>query len=326
MGSVDVIVVGAGWSGLSAATELEQAGYRVLVIEKGRGAGGRSATRREADYHFDHGAQYFTARGESFQNAVEAWQERGLVARWSPRIEVFGSRPGSAGTAPDARWVGVPGMNAVLGDQAARLHCRFAERVEGLEYEGHWRVRTSAGETLTARALILTAPPAQAIELLGDGHPLVSSLAPVPMQPTWALMAGFDDPPDPGFDAAFDNEGPLSWLARSASKPGRPATAAWVAHANVEWSRKHLERDADWVAEQLAAALGRRLGVSGRPALMKAHRWRYAQCSERIEAGCLWQADQKLAVAGDWACGNRIEGAWLSGQAASERVLSSLKS
>jgi len=326
MPHTDVVVVGAGWAGLSAASRLQAAGYRVVVIEKGRGAGGRSATRRQDGYQFDHGAQYFTARSEAFRGAVAKWQARDLVAPWTPRIEVFGSRPDSAGRSPDARWVAVPGMNAVLSDLAGALDCRFARRVDRMQHADRWQLTLADGETLEADALVLTAPPAQARELLGPDHPLAGRLARVPMAPTWALMAGFETLPDPGFEAAFDNEGPLSWLACNASKPGRGAASAWVAHASVEWSRGHLERDADWVAETLLGALCRRLDCEHlAPAVLTAHRWRYAQCRDRIEDGCLWRDDQRLAVAGDWAAGNRIEGAWTSGQAAAEHIEQAFK-
>jgi predicted NAD/FAD-dependent oxidoreductase len=41
------------------------------------------------------------------------------------------------------------------------------------------------------------------------------------MNPCWAVLAGFPSPIETGFDGAFVNEGPLSWVARNGSKPGR---------------------------------------------------------------------------------------------------------
>ena len=41
-----IVVVGAGISGCVCAYELSKAGHEVVVIEKGRGVGGRMATRR----------------------------------------------------------------------------------------------------------------------------------------------------------------------------------------------------------------------------------------------------------------------------------------
>ena len=64
--SPKVAVIGAGVAGLTCARELARSGVDVGVFEKARGGGGRAATRRTGDYHFDHGAQYFTARDARF--------------------------------------------------------------------------------------------------------------------------------------------------------------------------------------------------------------------------------------------------------------------
>ena len=57
--TTDVLVVGAGMAGLIAARELLRAGLSVLVLDKGRGVGGRLASRRIEGATFDHGAQAF---------------------------------------------------------------------------------------------------------------------------------------------------------------------------------------------------------------------------------------------------------------------------
>jgi len=79
-------VIGAGVSGLAAARTLRDQGHRVTVFEKSRGPGGRAATRRYGEVGFDHGAQYFTARDPAFRDAVDAWQEAGVVAPWHARM------------------------------------------------------------------------------------------------------------------------------------------------------------------------------------------------------------------------------------------------
>lgn len=58
----NVVVIGAGMSGIACARALQSAGIHVRVIDKGRGIGGRVATRRAevagTPISFDHGAQY----------------------------------------------------------------------------------------------------------------------------------------------------------------------------------------------------------------------------------------------------------------------------
>ena len=47
-----ITVVGAGLSGLIAARDLASRGHTVVVVDKGRGVGGRLATRRIGDAVF----------------------------------------------------------------------------------------------------------------------------------------------------------------------------------------------------------------------------------------------------------------------------------
>ncbi len=319
----DVVVVGAGWAGLSAAARLSEEGLDVVVLEKARGPGGRSATRRQDGFSFDHGAQYFTARHAAFQAKANAWQQAGLVAPWEPRIQTFGQRPPGLNQTPQQRLVAVPGMNAVLSHLAADLDCRFGQRITAMSHKRHWTLEIEQAEPVQAKSVLLTAPPAQTIRLLGQDHPLAEQLAAVSLRPTWALMVGFDQPLGCDFDAAFDNQGPLAWLACNSSKPGRKRHG-WVAHASTAWSEANLEISAEAAAEQLFAAFAVRVTQANQvPAsVCIAHRWRYAQSPEPLDRQSLVHPPQSLAVAGDWCAGNRVEGAWLSGQSAAEGLRS----
>ncbi len=62
----DAIVVGAGISGLVAATELAARGHEVLVLEHGHQAGGLMAGMRRRGFHFDVGCQSFEDMGILF--------------------------------------------------------------------------------------------------------------------------------------------------------------------------------------------------------------------------------------------------------------------
>jgi len=50
-----IAVVGSGLSGSYLANILSEAGYNVYNFEIGRGGGGRSSSRRQENYNFDHG-------------------------------------------------------------------------------------------------------------------------------------------------------------------------------------------------------------------------------------------------------------------------------
>ena len=123
---MQIAIVGAGMAGLSCATRLAALGHEIALFDKGRGPGGRMATRRvEADgtmLRFDHGAQYFTARDPRFVEQVARWEREGVVARWD-----------AAGA--DA-WVGTPAMNAPIKAMAGRHDVQFGTRIEQLLRDG----------------------------------------------------------------------------------------------------------------------------------------------------------------------------------------------
>ena len=62
----DAVVVGAGISGLVAATDLERRGHRVLVLEHNHQAGGLLSGMRRRGFYFDVGCQSFEDMGIVF--------------------------------------------------------------------------------------------------------------------------------------------------------------------------------------------------------------------------------------------------------------------
>ena len=52
---IDVIIIGSGISGLSAAIELKRLGKQVLIVDKGFYPGGRLATKSVDNLNFNYG-------------------------------------------------------------------------------------------------------------------------------------------------------------------------------------------------------------------------------------------------------------------------------
>jgi hypothetical protein len=98
-----------------------------------------------------------------------------------------------------------------------------------------------------------------------------------------------------------------------------------VLHASPEWSAEHLEDAPKSVCSDLLAALERAVVVGKVPIIhSSAHRWRYALPVEPLSIGCMWDKAARVAVCGDWCQGARIEGAFLSGLAAAERIMTAV--
>jgi predicted NAD/FAD-dependent oxidoreductase/deoxyribodipyrimidine photolyase len=322
-----VAVIGAGVAGLACARALVDHGLEVELFDKGRGPGGRLSTRRADGAAFDHGAQYFSARDPAFARHVAAWEAEGVVARWEARGG-FLHRGELTPTLPMLpRYVAVPGMSALARHLAEGLTVRTGAQVVGLSGgPGAWAVHGPEGVLEDGYAFVLiTTPAPQAVPLLGPSPRLQARAAAASYLPCQAVMARFDGPLGLPFDVARPLEGPLSWIARGGSKPGRPAEAgeSWVLHARPGWSLEHLDDDADAVRIRLLAAFAACTGIREAPIWSTAHRWRYALCEGPFDEGAPADLDPAagLGVAGDWLGGARVEGAWRSGRALAGRVL-----
>ena len=78
-----VAIIGAGISGLACARQLAKAGVSVVVFDKGRGIGGRVATRRAGDLQFDHGAPFVRAQRDDFSALLASLTVDGSAVPWT---------------------------------------------------------------------------------------------------------------------------------------------------------------------------------------------------------------------------------------------------
>lgn len=311
--SAQILVIGAGMAGLACAQRLHDAGRHVILLDKGRGPGGRMASRRievcGETIAFDHGAQYFTAKEPEFAAEVARWQASGWAARW----EAAGAEA----------WVGVPGMNGVLRGLAGALDVRWGVRAEVLEREGELWVVTAGEEQFTAPALIIAVPAEQAAVLLESAAPVVAGLArAITSAPCWAMMAAFSAPLAVSADLLCEPSADLSWAARNSAKPGRGGKEAWVVHASAARSLALIDATRETVAEALLADFFAAAAIRPQaPLHCDAHRWLYAFPDPVAGQAARYDPDLRLGLAGDWLVAPKVEGAWLSGSVLAEAVL-----
>jgi renalase len=318
-------LVGAGIAGLSCATALQGAGLKVSLFDKSRGLGGRMSTCRGDDWQCDHGAQYFTARHPAFRAEVTRWQQAGVAGVWDPRLWMFDGDSAQGRESTVERFVGMPAMTAPARYLASTLAVHAPTNIEQLRQQAHgWQIYSAQQGWLETRfaAVLLAVPAPQAVALLPQAAPELAELAGgAVMRGCWALMLRFASPVDLPFDAAFVNHGPLRWIARNSSKPGRGGQETWLLHACADWSEAHLEDDSESVAAALLSAFGQLGGPA--PQDWTVHRWRYADTEPALHASCAWRPDIGLGLCGDWLNGGKVEGAWLSGRALAEQALRS---
>ncbi len=319
---IDILIIGAGLAGLSAANDLQQAGHSVLVVDKGRGLGGRLAGRRIGAATFDHGAQFFTARESRFKAAVEGWIKAGVAEEW------YSSYPGQPNGHP--RYRGVPTMTAVAKFLATDIHVIRTTRVDSISQQGDgWLAELDNGETINAKAMLITSPVPQTIDLLATGKITVPTdkqarLNRIQYESCIAVMAILDGPTaieSPGAIALED--GPIAWITDNLQK-GVSKIPAVTIHASGDFSAEHLSHDRMEIGQRLIDAAGVYLG-GAKVTEYQVHGWRYSKPTIVDNAPCILLSEATdlppLAVAGDAFAGPRCEGAVQSGWAAAKALM-----
>jgi photolyase PhrII len=315
-----IAVVGAGLAGALCARTLADHGYEVVAFDKGRGAGGRLSTRRSDAGRFDHGAPVFGPLPRPLVRYLDAWLERGLVARWEGPFARL-TDDGPAAIDPGPRFVPVPSTNALVKHLLADVEVRFGSRITRLEDTGEaWRLHTEDGEAVTADRVVVAVPAPQAVDLLDPVRPdLARALRQVETAPAWVAMAHLPVALPMAWSMATLDDGPVRMVVRDGRKPGRDPSERLVLHATPDWSRAHLEDDREAVARALWDAITPRLDAP-EPDLLQAHRWRFARVTGPLDQDFLLDADARLGVCGD-ACRPDLSGALSSGAALAGRLM-----
>jgi predicted NAD/FAD-dependent oxidoreductase len=321
-----IAVIGAGVAGLTIARRLVGAGFVVAVFDKGRGVGGRLATRRTDVASFDHGAQYFTIRDPAFRSFLDQHLPPDAWGRWDGR---FGSLEGGRlldETRTEPRHVGIPGMSAVARGLAEGLRVTTGLKVsQVVGSPGQWLL-VDDHETQHGPFdwVIATAPPTQSANLFTSLSPIAVQASTIVMEPCFAVMIG------PGDGRAFPRDGircdhpALAWAANNHSKPGRGEPHALVIHSSPVWAREHLEDDPAAIAGNLQGIAGEAFGVDLRNVeSATVHRWLYARPAEPMGQPFLIDRDARVAIAGDWCVAAKVEGAFRSGDACARGILES---
>jgi renalase len=330
---IDVLIVGAGLAGLMAATRLQAAGHQVLVLDKGRGVGGRLATRRLGPGRADHGAQFFTVREPAFAAFVAEWEAAGLVYVWSE-----GWSDGAAAAAADGhpRYAVRGGMTALAKQVARPLNVRTGVQVvavarlpnETTAVSSGWQVSDESGQTYHSQALILTPPVPQSLALLDAGGVQLetadrTALEAITYAPCLCGLFWIDGEvilPHPGAIQHGEDD-IVAWLADNRRKGISPQASLLTLHAGLTFSRHHYDDPTALVLPLLQQELAPYLaaGATIREAQLK--RWRYARPLSLYSERCLRAAGlPPLLFAGDAFNGPRVEGAALSGLAAAQEL------
>jgi len=311
-----IAIIGSGMSGITAALLLKDYA-EVTIFEKAQSVSGRMSTRRKEPYFFDHGAQYFTARTQSFQKFIYPLINSGVIERWNAHYVKFDGekiieRKDWGDEKSEPRFVGVPSMNMIAKYLAKDLNILLNTRIVTLRHDGKWLLLSDQNQVHGCFDWVIsTVPSPQTVELLPREFRYHDVIRNVQMQPCFSLMLGFSSPLFLGFDAAHFFNSDLSWLAVNSQKPGRPEAYTILIHSSGRYAEAHLDDDRSEIIKHLCAETSRIIGHDVSVSECKIiHSWLYARNLKRETCPVFFDKQLKLAACGDWCVGGRVEGAF----------------
>ena len=381
-----IAIIGGGLSGLFTATLLERAFTQlsvqqddkeeantaantqlpqITIFEKSRSVG-RLATRYRTDsftnndankqWQWAFGAQFFTAKSDSFSQFITPWLESGLLQPWCAQVvELTAADDNSQPTinkveqwdTTHARYISTPKMTSwgrELADNLAHSTVNFKTRVAPLSSENkqatdkQTELFDESGASLGSFDwVICTAPNVQAIDLLADsGFSKQAQIAKPKMLACYTLMLGWDNiaalpetlnsKSATAWDVAYPQDSILAKIFVEHQKPNHGDLLPSVTiHASNDWSETHVDDDLEPIQAQLLAAAQQALNWNDNtaPSQVDCHRWRYAATVVNKgdkELGILVDNDRNWIVSGDWCGQGNIESCYLMAEQVVEAV------
>ncbi len=332
----DVAVIGAGLSGIACARALAEAGYRVCILDKSRGVGGRMATRRveagEKNLRVDHGLPYWQPASAALNALTAQLVAEGVLKPWEASAYEI-RQPGALRLVlPDAiapKYVATAGMSAIakflLQDFRPHESWLAHHKAISLSYLGsHWQIECEQGQKVSAKRCVIAIPAPQAAELLqncsieanasnddlaNDLESAIAELKSVTYFPCLSVLAGYHSrynhemgELDPNGWMMSDYAGTSTdWIGLDSSKRELAENPVIVIHSKATFAEQYIDSgDLQPAASVLLRANARKLANwIAQPEWFQIHRWRYAQVNQPYGENCL-AISNTLLCGGDW--------------------------
>ncbi len=320
-----IAIVGAGLTGITIAQTLNKF-FTVTVFEKSRGVGGRMATRYCDGFEFDHGAQYFTAKSELFNEFIKPLIHCEIITRWNARFvelnskEILNTKFWGVSL---PHYVGKPSMNRMCQYLANDLNVHLNTKIKTIKLDNGWRLYDEEDNDLGIYDwLIVTAPAEQSLQLMPISFKYIQNLRTIKMQSCYSLMLGFEINPQINFDAALVRNSDISWVSVNSSKPGRPDKPTLLINSTNDWAEANMNTERKIIIKHLFNEFERVLDLDLPHAKCEIlHYWRYANIGLQTNKDVFVDFEQQLAACGDWCIQGRVESAFLAALNVANQIL-----
>ncbi len=322
-----VLIIGAGVTGLTAGRKLRGKGYFVEILDKGRGIGGRLATRTIntegiGESKFDYGAQFLTASGKVFSSLKDELIDKNVIRVWSNKLEE--NIP--LNKKETIYYCGVKSMRSIAKYLAADLLIHNSTKISKIVFTDEWTIISEDGKQFSGDYLILTQPVPQILELIDNSElklqtSLRARLEKISYDPCIAVLAVLNGPSNIKTPGGIKLNGePISFIADNKIKGISEEVTAVTIHTGPKFSRQNWDNNDDYLVREISKYAENYLG--SKIVDYQIHRWKYSFAKTLFANTCVAIEDPGLVIlAGDAFAAPKIEGAFLSGTSAAQKLI-----
>ena len=309
----EIVIIGSGVSGLLCGKRLTEAGHSVLLIDKGRNAGGRLSTRRTDGAVFHHGASslpdFYKHKDlpEFGLKMLKRAEKEKIIQRKGDLFEPLISVSHLVNFFAES-------LNIQEGCEATSLNLR--NKTIDVTY------RNGTHKKLSYDILIISIPPNQAKTLINNQLDRFDScLSEVEMRSSAAALFSFDFDPELVKETHFSNENVDIYIENNRFKCVQQLFCLTV-HTKEPFARKVVNTDKNKIKELLLKQVSNVVPLSlPKPNYEAGHRWLYGFTERALGKPYLFYTKESVGICGDWCSGSTILDAASSGIKLAEKVL-----
>jgi predicted NAD/FAD-dependent oxidoreductase len=315
----DVVIVGAGISGITAGKYLHKNGFSVKILDKGKAIGGRLATRRinfnDEQLQIDYGCKYLEAHTFEFSQELVDLIKNDTVKKWTTSHQ---------NTFLDElenklKFIGRQSMRQIAIELAKGLNISNNIRVKIISHSnGEWNIKDVSKGLIKAKAVILTMPVPQSLELVNISKieipsEIYNNLEKVEYERSIAGILVLENKSNLKNEGGLKFEdGPISFITDNNLKGVNNSLTALTVEMANDFSIENWDKSDDELTELIIEASSEYF--NSKVLKSQIHKWRYStpikSYPKKFESINL---PGTLYFAGDAFLGKNVESAYLSG-------------
>ena len=316
---VDLLIIGSGISGLSAALEAKKYFKNVLIIDKGYHSGGRICSKKINSFCFNHGAPYINKSSKRFNLGFSNFINK--------IDEVVPFKVSSNKKTNDSVLLVNPNMRSLFNKHLNKLNINQKTKVlHIIKQVNYYQIKCDNGKIYKSKKIIVTAPAPQTADLIKDVSPeMLKYINKANFSQCISVLLGFNQSFDLPLNSFFYDEiGGICSLLYENHNSKYSKNSSLVIRMSDKWSQFHFNMTNDEIINHCLSIISKKFNIIKINNVVSTycHKWRYSQVTKRLPSNAsIVNKEKNLGVAGDWTLGPTIEDAYNSGKLVVQKIL-----